>query len=68
MFTIASRILADAPSPIDTVQITALTPMMTPSIVSKVRMMLARKALRAMRSGRRRRTLSNCYKCWMTAR
>ena len=38
MLAIAVRTWAEAPSPIAIVQITALTPMMTPSIVSTVRM------------------------------
>ena len=46
ILAIASRIFVDAPSPIATVQMTALTPMITPSIVSIVRIVLRRNALR----------------------
>ena len=42
-------VLADAPSPIDTTQITALTPMMIPSIVNPVRSLFRDNALRATR-------------------
>jgi hypothetical protein len=46
----ASRILDEAPSPMAIVHITALTPMMTPSIVNAVRIMFRRKALGETRS------------------
>src|SRR5258708_14847882 len=49
MLAMASRILDEAPSPMAIVQITALTPIMTPSIVSAVRIMFRRKALKDTR-------------------
>ena len=55
MLAMASRILDEAPSPMAIVQITALTPMMTPSIVRAVRIMFRRKALTDTR-----RSITNC--------
>jgi len=40
---------AAAPSPRDTMMMTAATPMMTPSMVSRLRIRLRRSALEAMR-------------------
>src|ERR1700704_2992218 len=50
MFSMAFWILRVAPSPIDTVQITAATPMMTPSMVSAVRILLRPRARNAIRN------------------
>src|SRR6266436_6165352 len=50
MFSMAFWILRVAPSPIDTVQITAATPMMTPSMVSAVRILLRPRARKAIRN------------------